>query len=106
MNNRAERDEEHGSRDGEPGVPAADVVELQPARDAAARRAHQHRAVEHLQAGEDSQERASQAVSIDIAVPTSSMSANPRTLAVATAKTRAVIAVTTLASTMVAKPFV
>ena len=50
---------------------------------------------------------ASTAVSIEIAVPTRSMSAKPRTLAVATANsTRAVIIVTTLASTIVAKPFV
>ena len=50
---------------------------------------------------------ASTAVSIEIAVPTSSIRANPRTLAVATANsTSAVIAVTTFASTIVAKPFV
>ena len=49
---------------------------------------------------------ASTAVSIESAVPMSSMSANPRTLAVATANsTMAVIAVTTFASTIVAKPF-
>jgi hypothetical protein len=48
---------------------------------------------------------ASTAVSIDIAVPTRSISANPRTLAVATAnRTSAVIAVTTFASTIVWKP--
>ena len=47
------------------------------------------------------------AVSIEIAVPIRSMRANPRTEEVATANsTRAVIAVTTLASTIVAKPFV
>ena len=47
------------------------------------------------------------AVNIDIAVPTSSIRAKPRTLAVATANsTSAVIIVTTLASTIVAKPFV
>ena len=47
------------------------------------------------------------AVSIEIAVPIRSMRANPRTDEVATAKsTRAVIAVTTLASTIVWKPFV
>jgi len=46
-------------------------------------------------------------VSIEIAVPIRSIRANPRTLAVATAKsTIAVIAVTTFASTIVAKPFV
>ena len=50
---------------------------------------------------------ATTAVSIEIAVPTRSINAKPRTLAVATANsTRAVIMVTTLASTMVAKPFV
>ena len=49
---------------------------------------------------------ASTAVSIESAVPMRSISAKPRTLAVATAKsTMAVIAVTTLASTIVAKPF-
>ena len=47
------------------------------------------------------------AVNIESAVPSSSMSAKPRTLAVATAKsTRAVMAVTTFASMIVAKPFV
>ena len=46
------------------------------------------------------------AVSIEIAVPMRSISANPRTDEVATAKsTRAVIAVTTFASTIVWKPF-
>ena len=45
-------------------------------------------------------------MSIESAVPIRSISANPRTLAVATANsTIAVIAVTTLASTIVAKPF-
>jgi hypothetical protein len=45
-------------------------------------------------------------VSIESAVPIKSISANPRTLAVATAKsTSAVIAVTTFASTIVEKPF-
>ena len=45
---------------------------------------------------------ASTAVSIEMAVPIRSISAKPRTPAVATAKsTRAVIAVTTLASTIV-----
>ena len=45
------------------------------------------------------------AVSIEIAVPISSISANPFTVAVATAKsTKAVIAVTTFASTIVWKP--
>ena len=45
------------------------------------------------------------AVNIESAVPIRSMSANPRTLAVATTKsTIAVIAVTTFASTIVAKP--
>jgi len=49
---------------------------------------------------------ASTAVSIESAVPIRSMSAKPRTLAVATVNsTIAVIAVTTLASTIVAKPF-
>ncbi len=49
---------------------------------------------------------ASTAVSIESAVPISSISAKPRTLAVATAKsTIAVIAVTTFASTIVANPF-
>ncbi len=44
-------------------------------------------------------------MSIESAVPMRSMSAKPRTLAVATAKsTSAVIAVTTFASTIVAKP--
>ena len=46
-------------------------------------------------------------MSIEIAVPTSSIRAKPRTLAVATAKsTSAVIIVTTFASTIVAKPLV
>ena len=50
---------------------------------------------------------ASTAVSIEIAVPIRSIRANPRTDDVATANsTSAVIAVTTLASTIVAKPFV
>ena len=50
---------------------------------------------------------ASTAVSIEIAVPIRSIRANPRTLAVATAKrTSAVIAVTAFASTIVWKPFV
>ena len=49
---------------------------------------------------------AATAVSIERAVPMRSMSANPRTLAVATTNsTMAVIAVTTFASTIVAKPF-
>ena len=49
---------------------------------------------------------ASTAVSIESAVPIRSISANPRTLAVATANsTVAVIAVTTFASTIVWKPF-
>ena len=48
---------------------------------------------------------ASTAVSIESSVPTRSMSANPRTPPVATAKsTNAVIIVTTFASTIVAKP--
>ncbi len=47
------------------------------------------------------------AVTIEIAVPISSISAKPRTDDVATAnRTSAVIAVTTFASTIVAKPFV
>jgi hypothetical protein len=46
------------------------------------------------------------AVKIEIAVPSRSMKAKPRTPPVATAnRIRAVIAVTTLASTIVAKPF-
>ncbi len=49
---------------------------------------------------------AATAVSIEIAVPISSMSAKPLTPAVATANsTSAVIAVTTFASTIVLKPF-
>ncbi len=44
-------------------------------------------------------------MNIEISVPSSSMSANPRTPPVATAKrTAAVIIVTTFASTIVAKP--
>ncbi len=47
------------------------------------------------------------AVSSETPVPRSSMKANPRTPAVATAnRTRAVIAVTTFASRIVVKPFV
>ena len=46
------------------------------------------------------------AVKIEMTVPSRSMKANPRTPPVATAnRTSAVIAVTTFASTMVAKPF-
>ena len=95
--------------DREPRVAPADVVELQPARDAAARGAHDRGLSSSLKPASTARNArvARTAVSIDIAVPTRSISAKPRTLAVATANsTSAVIAVTTFASTIVAKPFV
>ena len=55
---RDDRDRHHDAGDREPDPPPADVVDLQPARDAAARRADQPRVVEPAEACEQRQERA------------------------------------------------
>ena len=103
---RDDRDRDDGGRDREPEPPLADEVDLQPVADAAAGRSRSAlRVLEHLgsrRAARGTRACASTAVSIEIAVPIRSISAKPRTDAVATANsTSAVIAVTTFASTIV-----
>ncbi len=98
---------DRGDRDDEPEPAPADDVDPLPARDLARRRAHEAGvANQRKPASRPSIARvAATAVTSEMTVPISSISAKPLTSEVATPKrTSAVIAVTTFASTIVRKP--